>query len=246
MDKNKYVIFDADDGAFVSAVYDEYDQFLDEPGWTDRVESALKFSYEEDADYIMGMVLEHSEQPFNLMIGLAKPPKKLQKPVDPELAIRYIQDTLETRGVTFRDIEADIIQGQAAYHEYSPYEAHEALMKVLSKMEVQNAFLVGMELDKLATQQSLSSPLQTLLEEDEPNFGIDEEIALGVAGLYGSIAKSNFGYLDKAKVGSVGVINEVGKHFKKTGEGYVTTMLDDMVAAVIASSEAYLAKKEVK
>ena len=159
---------------------------------------------------------------------------------------RGIVDTLEGYyGVTVRDLAEDVIEGQREYHIYEMWEAEAAVLKVLEKTEVQNAMHVGFNIDKMAYYGILLEPLLTLVKTDDSNFGIDEEIALGMAGLYGSIAKTNFGYIDKMKIGVAGRLNALGKLYIETdgAKGIVTTMADDLVGAVVACAEGYLAKK---
>lgn len=73
--------------------------------------------------------------------------------------------------------------------------------RVLSKREVQNALITGIELDVLAEKGMLSEPLQDIVKRDEGLYGIDEVIALSIVNVYGSIGFTNFGYIDKLKPG---------------------------------------------
>lgn len=113
-------------------------------------------------------------------------------------------------------------------------ECYEKIEKVLKKTEVAHAILTGIELDELAEKKLISTPLQVLLEEDEPLYGIDEILALSIVNLFGSIALTNFGYLDKAKPSVIGEFNN-----KKNGQ--VHTFLDDILCAIAASACALLA-----
>ena len=75
------------------------------------------------------------------------------------------------------------------------------LNQVIEKNEVQHAILTGIALDKLAEQKQIPfEELQSMLSNDEPLYGIDEVIAYGICNLYGSIALTNFGYIDKEKI----------------------------------------------
>lgn len=106
--------------------------------------------------------------------------------------------------------------------------------RVLSKREVQNAVLVGIQLDVLAEQNKLFPPLQEMIENDEPLFGCDEVLALSIVNVYGSIGFTNFGYIDKKKLGVVDRLNR-----KK--EGQVHTFLDDIVGAIAAAASSKIA-----
>ena len=111
---------------------------------------------------------------------------------------------LEERGVTVLDIAEIVYDLQLPYHPaLTIQECAESVERVLQKREIQHALLVGIELDKLAEQNKLSEPLQSIVEQDEGLFGVDETIALGAVLTYGSIAVTTFGYLDKVKVGII-------------------------------------------
>lgn len=114
-----------------------------------------------------------------------------------------------------------------------------AVLDVMSNREMQHAMLVAIELDSIAQEAAnhdggvtrQGNPVIQLLVDDDPGFGVDEHIAMSVAGRFGSIATSNFGYLDKVKPGVIGEIDAMDR---------VTTMIDDMLCAVVASAEALL------
>ena len=77
------------------------------------------------------------------------------------------------------------------------------MASVLSKREVHNAIITGIELDKLTEQNKLSQPLQRIVANDESLYGIDEILAFSIVNLYGSIGFTNYGYLDKVKPGII-------------------------------------------
>lgn len=108
---------------------------------------------------------------------------------------------------------------------------------VLSKREVQNAILTGIQLDILAEKKQLLSPLQDMIENDEGLYGCDEILALSIVNVYGSIGLTNFGYIDKLKPGILKMLNE--KH-----ENIVHTFLDDIVGAIAASAASRLAHRK--
>lgn len=200
------------------------------------------FTYGSGEDYRMYYA---GEEPLELTedtpVGL---PKDALSPVaDAKTAIQVIGEHFERLGITV-DKMAEIV-----YRDQKPYidnlterEASWAVSRVLNKTEFQDGLLVAIYLDKVAQMFNLmkeDNPLMDRLIDDHPNFGADEHLAMSLAGLYGSIATTNYGYIDKTKPGIVGELNDMGK----SGE-YVTTMLDDMIGAIIASAEAKLAKGE--
>ena len=108
------------------------------------------------------------------------------------------------------------------------------LVEVQLKL-VQNAELVGIELDELAEKKLLSAPLQAIVESDEGLFGVDETLALGSVFTYGSIAVTTFGHLDKQKIGIIEKLD--------TKAGHVNTFLDDLVGSIAACAASRLAHR---
>ncbi|GGG74560.1 phosphatidylglycerophosphatase A family protein [Paenibacillus radicis (ex Gao et al. 2016)] len=108
---------------------------------------------------------------------------------------------------------------------------------VLSKREVQNAVLTGIQLDVLAEEGKLITPLQEMIKNDEGLYGCDEVLALSIVNVYGSIGFTNFGYIDKLKPGILKKLNE------KNGE-HTHTFLDDIVGAIAASAASRIAHRK--
>lgn len=141
---------------------------------------------------------------------------------------------LNSRGVEMDDIADIVYQLQAPYHpNLTVDECRESVLRVLEKREVQHAIFTGIALDMLAEQRLLPEPLQTIMDEDEPLYGVDEVLALAVTNVYGSIGLTNFGYLDKIKMGVIGKLNN--------HQGQIHVFLDDLVASVAASAAARIA-----
>ncbi|MFH0993232.1 MAG: phosphatidylglycerophosphatase A [bacterium] len=146
-------------------------------------------------------------------------------------------ELLTERGVQIRDITEIVYDLQKKYIPDLTREiCEEAVDRVLSKREVHNAILTGVELDMLAEQKKLSEPLQTLIDTDNPLYGIDEILVLSICNLYGSIGLTNFGYVDKIKPGIIGVLDRLGK---ETGKCH--TFLDDIIGAVAAAAASSVA-----
>lgn len=151
-----------------------------------------------------------------------------------------MNDWLHKRGVQRTDIAELVMYLQQGY--YSDLTLEECLAsveKVLAKREVQNAVLTGIQLDLLADQGKLFSPLQDMIENDEGLYGCDEVLALSIVNVYGSIGFTNFGYLDKVKPGIIGKLN-------KKGGPMVHTFLDDIVGAIAASAASSIAHNKQK
>lgn len=143
---------------------------------------------------------------------------------------------LDERGVDLEEIAELVYDLQAPYIPHLEMEVClESVKTVLRKREIQNAVLTGIELDVLAEQKKLSSPLQEIIENDEGLFGVDEILALAIVNVYGSIGLTNFGYLDKLKPK---VINRLDA-LKDDDE--VNTFLDDIVGAIAAAAASRIA-----
>lgn len=145
------------------------------------------------------------------------------------------REWLTERGVTLDDIAELVYYLQAKYHDdLSMEECFHNVDRVLTKREVQNAILTGIQLDKLAEENKLDRPLQQTIETDESLYGVDEIIALSIVNVYGSIGFTNYGYIDKQKPGILARLND-----KSTGECH--TFLDDIVGAIAAAASSRLA-----
>ncbi|WEK56289.1 MAG: phosphatidylglycerophosphatase A [Candidatus Cohnella colombiensis] len=149
------------------------------------------------------------------------------------------QSTLEwlsSRKVTIEQIADLVLMLQKDYVPGLTLEECEInVQAVLSKREVQNAILTGIQLDILAEEGKLLPPLQQMIENDEGLYGCDEVLALSIVNVYGSIGFTNFGYVDKLKPGVLKRLND-----KKEG---VNTFLDDIVGAIAASAASRIAHR---
>ncbi|KAB2334743.1 phosphatidylglycerophosphatase A [Cytobacillus depressus] len=144
---------------------------------------------------------------------------------------------LQERGVEIKDIAELVYFLQEKYHPNLKIEECIAnVERVLSKREVQNAILTGIQLDILAEKKMLSEPLQHVIEIDEGLYGVDEVLALSIVNVYGSIGFTNFGYIDKLKPGILKDLND-------KSSGKVHTFLDDIVGAIAAAASSRLAHR---
>ncbi|AZK48104.1 phosphatidylglycerophosphatase A family protein [Paenibacillus lentus] len=140
------------------------------------------------------------------------------------------------RGVTLEDIAEIVYSLQNVYHaDLTMEECVESVKAVLQKREVQYTLYTGIALDELAEKKLLPEPLQAILEADEPLYGVDETMALGITSVYGMIGLTSFGYLDKVKPGIIGKLNRKGER--------IHVYLDDLVAGLAAAASARIAHK---
>ncbi|PLT33994.1 phosphatidylglycerophosphatase A [Bacillus sp. V5-8f] len=144
---------------------------------------------------------------------------------------------LGERGVTVQDIADLVMYLQRNYHDDLKMEdCIHNVERVLSKREVQNAIITGIQLDMLAEKRMLEEPLQTIIQVDEGLYGVDEILAFSIVNVYGSIGFTNYGYIDKQKPGILKYLND-----KSTG--MVHTFLDDIVGAIAAAASSRLAHR---
>lgn len=142
---------------------------------------------------------------------------------------------MASRGVTLKDIGELVLFLQKDYIEGITLEqCIESVDSVLTKREVHNTIITGIQLDLLAEEGKLCDPLQEIVAEDEGLYGIDEILALSIVNVYGSIGFTNYGYIDKIKPG---ILKELNAHDGK----HVHTFLDDIVGAIAASAASRLA-----
>ncbi|GAB6988475.1 phosphatidylglycerophosphatase A family protein [Paenibacillus pini] len=145
-------------------------------------------------------------------------------------------DLLNSRGVTVEDIADIVYQLQLVYHPLLKWdECIESVKAVLSKREVQYTLFTGIALDELAERKMLPQPLQAIMEADEPLYGVDETLALGITSVYGMIGLTSFGFLDKEKTGIIHELNN-----KKN---QVHVFMDDLVAGLAAAASARIAHR---
>ena len=143
---------------------------------------------------------------------------------------QIVLDKLAERGVTIREIAELVIFTQERHTDGLTIEACESnVLSVLRKREVQNAVMTGIQLDELADKKLLCEPLQTMVETDMGMYGIDEILALSIVNVYGSIAITNFGYLDVLK--PEGVMKKLNQD-----KSQCNCFLDDIVAAIAAAA----------
>ena len=147
---------------------------------------------------------------------------------------------LQSRGVTLDHIVDCVYYLQKPYHVNLQHkDLEESVLRVLDKREVWHALITAIELDVSAEKSTYANKdLEKIVQMDEGLYGMDEVLAYGICNLYGSIAMTNFGFIDKTKYGIVGRLNEDGKK-----EGVCHTFLDDMVGAIAAAAASRFAHK---
>ena len=145
---------------------------------------------------------------------------------------------LQSRGESLDEIVDCVYFLQQEYHENLDKKVlMESVLSVLDKREVQFALMTAIELDVMTEKKRFENKnLESVIARDEGLFGTDEVLAYGICNLYGSIALTNFGFIDKQKYGVVARLNEEGKQGLKCH-----TFLDDMVGAIAAAAASRFA-----
>ncbi len=147
------------------------------------------------------------------------------------------RNLLKERGVEIQDIADLVFYLQEKYHpNLQMSDCIHNVHRVLSKREVQNAILTGVQLDILAEKGMLDGPLQKMIETDEGLYGVDEILAFSIVNVYGSIGFTNYGFIDKQKPGILARLND-----KSLGQCH--TFLDDLVGAIAAAASSRLAHR---
>lgn len=158
---------------------------------------------------------------------------KHEQTLNEQTARKWLLD----RGVKVEDIAELVMYLQSQYHEnLQMAECIHNVERVLSKREVQNAILTGIQLDILAEKKLLDEPLLAIIEKDEGLYGVDEVLAFSIVNVYGSIGFTNYGYVDKQKPGILAKLND-------KNSGKVHTFLDDIVGAIAAAASSRLAHR---
>ncbi len=153
--------------------------------------------------------------------------------------LRMNIETLEERGISVEEI-ADVAHAQQSKwtDEVSQKDCIDSVEKILSLRDTFHILQLGAEIDRLTEEGRIKEPLRTILHDDLGLFGIDELFGLELAGIYGTIGKTNFGDIDVNKPSIVGRLNKIGKEDDKVCH----TFLDDVVGAIAAAASTRVAQ----
>ena len=142
---------------------------------------------------------------------------------------------LKELGVNIEDLSFLTYTAQCKYLEnLSLEDCKNAILHVLKKRETFHAILLSINIDICAEKHIFDEPLNSIILSDIGLFGIDETIALSICGDYGSIGKTNFGFLDVSKPGKLFLLQSNKEHCH--------CFLDDIVGAIAANAAVYLAQ----
>lgn len=148
-------------------------------------------------------------------------------------------ETLKERTVTVEEIAEVAFRQQSKWSKtISMSECVDSVEKILSLRDTFHILQLGAEIDRLTDEGLFKGPIQDVLSTDLGMFGIDELFGLELAGLYGTIGKTNFGDIDVNKPLVVDRLNGDGKH----EGGMCHTFMDDIVGALAAAASTRVAQ----
>ena len=154
-----------------------------------------------------------------------------------ETLYKHVLDLLRERHVEVSEMAQIVYDGQVKYEpDITLDKCKQAILHVLKKREVQNVVLTGIYLDKQTDIDGAMDPyLRKILKNDENQFQSDEVLSYGIVSVFGGIANSNRGYLDKVKPGIIGEVDR-----RKTT---CNVFLDDILSSIVAAAESYIGNK---
>jgi len=148
-------------------------------------------------------------------------------------------EKLEERSVSVEEIAEVAFRQQSKWSDdISMQDCITSVEKILSLRDVFHIVQLGAEIDRLTDEKAFNGPILDILLQDLGMFGIDELFGLELAGMYGTIGKTNFGDIDVNKPLVVNRLNGDGKH----DGGMCHTFLDDIVGALAAAASTRVAQ----
>jgi phosphatidylglycerophosphatase A len=155
----------------------------------------------------------------------------------------YSQKNIEllvSRGVTMKHLTDMVLMLQVPYNPTLTYETCEQhVLGVLRKQQTYHTIHLCVKIDTGVEDGEFDAQFRSIVGNDEGLYGIDESINTTISKLYGMIAITNFGYLDKAKPGIIGELDS------DHADGKCNTFLDDTVCAIVSAACARLAHNNV-
>jgi phosphatidylglycerophosphatase A len=145
-------------------------------------------------------------------------------------------DLLATRGVEMIHMSSLVLELQKPYNPHLTLEeCEEHVRGVLRKQQTYHTIHLCVTIDHGVEKKEFGDQFQAIVGADEGLYGIDETVNTSVSKMYGMIAITNFGYLDKSKPG---IIGELDSHQE---DGTCNTFIDDTVCAIVSAACARLA-----
>lgn len=155
--------------------------------------------------------------------------------VEEDYLVKNIQ-LLESRGIDINELIDMVFDLQRPYnHQLTRPVCEDHLLGVLRKQQTYHTIHLSVLIDKGVENKEFGDQFLAIVGNDEGLYGVDETVNTSISKLYGSIAITNFGYLDKAKPGIIGRLDSdhEGNH--------CNTFADDTVCAIVSAACARLA-----
>ncbi|MEX2462330.1 MAG: phosphatidylglycerophosphatase A [Paenibacillaceae bacterium] len=144
------------------------------------------------------------------------------------------------RGVTLNHIADMVLTLQKPYNVGLTLEDCKVhVLGVLRKQQTFHTIQLCVQIDEGVEQDEFEAQFQAIVANDEGLYGVDEAVNISISMMYGMIAITNFGYLDKTKPGIIGELD------KDHSNGKCNTFLDDTVCALVSASCARLAHNQI-
>ena len=147
----------------------------------------------------------------------------------------HVINILTKRHIKLAELADLVYEGQNGFNnKLTKDDCYVAILHVLKKREVQNAIVTGIYLDDQSKKDKhMDIYLKAMLNNDEGQYQIDELLSTAVSDVFGGIANSNRGFLDRTKPGIIGEVDSKPNN----------VFLDDLLASIVAGAEAYVANK---
>lgn len=148
---------------------------------------------------------------------------------------------LESRGIAKREMVEMVFDLQNPYNSELTMEmCEEHVDGVLKKQQTYHTIQLCLKIDMGVEAKEFGYQFNEIVGNDEGLYGIDETVNTSISKMYGMIAITNFGYLDKSKPGIIGRLDN-----DHLGDN-CNTFADDTVCAIVSAACARLAHNNSK
>ena len=147
---------------------------------------------------------------------------------------------LKSRGIDVQEMIEMVHMLQYPYNPTITMETcKEHVLGVLRKQQTYHTIQLCVKIDRGVENREFGDQFQAIVGNDEGLYGVDETVNTSISKMYGMIAITNFGYLDKEKPGIIGRLDNDHEDY------HCNTYLDDTVCAIVSAACARLAHNNV-
>lgn len=145
-------------------------------------------------------------------------------------------ELLKKRGISMVSMVDLVFQLQKPYNtSLTLSDCQRHIEGVLRKQQTYHAIHLCVTIDEGVEKVEFGEQFQAIVANDEGLYGVDETVNTSISKMYGMIAITNFGYLDKSKPGIIGELDSDHEG------GKCNTFIDDTVCAIVSAACARLA-----